>query len=75
MGRPASEAMCTAINFGAWKNVKITADQVHRVMNQNPCLPCMLAKKNKPSIANPEKGDFSELKIGELLSGDIVGKI
>jgi hypothetical protein len=36
MGHPATEAMCTAINFGAWKNVKITADQVHRVMNRNP---------------------------------------
>jgi hypothetical protein len=23
MGHPSSEAMCTAINFGAWKNVKV----------------------------------------------------
>ena len=35
----------------------------------------MLAKKNKPSIANPENGDLTELKIGELLIGDIIGKI
>jgi len=35
----------------------------------------MLAKKNKPSIANPEKNDLTESKIGELLSGDIIGKI
>jgi hypothetical protein len=75
MGHPVPEPMCTAVNFGAWKNLKITAEQVHRVMNQNPCLPCMLAKKNKPSIANPEKGDLTELKIDKLLSGDIVGKI
>jgi hypothetical protein len=34
----------------------------------------MLAKKNKPGIANPEKSDLTELKIGELLSGDIIGK-
>jgi hypothetical protein len=67
--------MCTAINFGAWKNVKVTAEQVHRVMKQNPCLPCLLVKKNKPATANPEKNDLNELKIGELLSGDIIGKI
>ncbi len=35
----------------------------------------MLAKKNKPAIANPEKNDLNELKVGELLSGDIIGKI
>jgi hypothetical protein len=75
MGHPATEAMCTAINFGAWKNIKIMADQVRRVMNPNPCLLCMLAKKNKPSIANPEKNNLTESKIGELLCGDIIGKI
>jgi hypothetical protein len=75
MGHPSSEAMCTVIDFGAWKNVKVTAEQVHRVMKQNPCLPCLLAKKNKQAIANPEKNDLNELKIGELLSGDTIGKI
>jgi hypothetical protein len=75
MGYPSSEAMCTAIIFGAWKNIKVTAEQVCRVMKQNPCLPCLLAKKNKPAIANPEKNDLNELKIGELLSGDIISKI
>ena len=75
MGHPSLEAMCTAINFGAWKNVKVTAEQVRRVMKQNPCLPCFLAKKNKPAITNPEKNDLNVLKIGELLSGDIIGKI
>jgi hypothetical protein len=72
---PALEAMCTAISFGAWKNVKIIAEQVRRVMKPNSCLPCLLAKKNKPAIANPEKNDLNELKIGELLSSDIIGKI
>jgi hypothetical protein len=60
MGHPASEAMCTAISFGAWKNVKITTEQMCRVMKQNPCLPCLLANKNKPAIANPEKNDLNE---------------
>ena len=27
------------------------------------------------AIANPEKNDLNELKVGELLSGDIIGKI
>jgi hypothetical protein len=67
--------MWTAISFGAWKNVKVTVEQVHKVMKQNPCLPSLLAKKNKPAIANPEKNDLNELKIGELLSGNIIGKI
>jgi hypothetical protein len=75
MGHPATEAMCTAISFGAWKNTKITAEQVRRVMKQNSCLPCLLAKKNKPVIPHPEKNNLSDLKIGELLSGDIIGKI
>ena len=63
MGHPSSEAMCTAINFGAWKNVKVTSEQVRRVMKQNPCLPCLLAKKNKPAIANPEKNGQPKNKI------------
>jgi hypothetical protein len=50
MGHPSPEAMCTAITSGAWKNTKVSTDQVRRVMKQNPCLPCILAKKNKPKM-------------------------
>jgi hypothetical protein len=44
-------------------------------MNQNMCLPCILAKKNKPKIKSPTIDTQTELQIGELLSGDIIRKI
>jgi len=50
-------------------------DQIQRVMNQNMCLPCILAKKNKPKIKSPTIDTQTELQIGELLSGDIIRKI
>jgi hypothetical protein len=51
------------------------ADQVHRTMNQNPYQLCILAKKNKPKIQQSQPTDSSDLQVGELISGDIMGKI
>jgi hypothetical protein len=48
MGHPGAEAMCAAINSGTWQNAKLTVEQIRRAMNQNPCLPCILATRNKP---------------------------
>ena len=75
MGHPSPEAMCTAIISGAWQNIKLTTDQVRRAMSQNPCLPCILAKKNKPKIQHSEQIELTNLQVGELISGDIIGKI
>ena len=75
MGHPSSEAMCTAITSGAWQNIQLTADQVRRTMNQNPCLPCILSKKNKPKVQHLQQTDLTNLQVGELISGDIIGKI
>ena len=75
MGHPSPEAMCTAITSGAWRNIKLTTDQVRRAMSQNPCLPCILAKKNKPKIQHSEQIESTNLQVGELISGDIIGKI
>jgi hypothetical protein len=75
MGHPAMEAMCNAIDSGAWQNSNLTVDQVRRAMNQNMCLPCILAKKNKLKIKSPSMETLAELQVGELLSGDIIGKI
>jgi len=69
------EAMCNAIDSGAWQNSNLTADQIWHVMNQNTCLPCILAKKNKAKIKSPPMVTLTELQVGELLSGDIIGKI
>jgi len=75
MGHPSPEAMCTAITSGAWQIIKLTTDQVRRAMSQNPCLPCILAKKNKPKIQHSEQIELTNLQVGELISGDIIGKI
>jgi hypothetical protein len=75
MGHSAMEAMCNAIDSGTWQNSNLTVDQVRRVMNQNMCLPCILAKKNKPKNKSPSMDTLAELQVGELLSGDIIGKI
>ena len=74
MGHPGVEAVCKAIDSGAWMNANLTSGQVRRVMKGNPCLICMLAKWNKPSIGVHEAKD-NDLKVGEVISGDIVGKI
>ena len=44
MGHPGVEAMCKAIDSGAWINVNLASEQVCRVMKGKPCLICMLAK-------------------------------
>jgi hypothetical protein len=75
MGHPSSESMCKAIASGAWQNAKITVDQVRRTMDQSPCLPCILAKKNKPKIQSSHSSKPLNLQVGELISGDIIGKI
>ena len=71
MGHPSPEAMCTAITSGAWQIIKLMTDQVRRAMSQNPCLPCILAKKNKPKIQHSEQIELTNLQVGELISGDI----
>ncbi len=50
-------------------------DQFHRAMSQNPCLPCILAKKNKLKIQHSEQTELTNLEEGELISGYIIGKI
>jgi hypothetical protein len=75
MGHPSPEAMCTAITSGARQNIKLTTDQVRRAMSQNLCLSCILAKKNKPKIQHSQQTDLTNLQVGELISGDIIGKI
>jgi hypothetical protein len=75
MGHPATEAMCNAIDSGAWQNSNLTVDQVRRAMNQNICLTCILAKKNKPKSKSSSKDTLLGLQVGELLSADIIGKI
>jgi hypothetical protein len=44
-------------------------------MNQNPCLPCIPAKKNNPKLEKSSRSHLSDIQVGELLSGDIIGKI
>jgi hypothetical protein len=63
-GHPAMEAMCNAIDLGAWQNSNLTVDQVRRAMNQNMCLPCILAKKNKPKIKSPSMDTLVVLQVG-----------
>jgi hypothetical protein len=75
MGHPSSESMCKAITSGASQNAKVTVDQIRRVMEQSPCLPCILAKKNKPRIQSSHSSNPLNLQVGELISGDIIGKI
>jgi hypothetical protein len=43
-------------------------------MNQNPCLPCIPAKKNNPKLEKSSRSHLSDIQVGELLSGDIIGK-
>jgi hypothetical protein len=75
MGHPVMEAMCNAIDSGAWQNSNLTVDQVRCVMNQNTCLPFILVQLNKPKIKSPTRDTLAELQVGELLSGDIIGTI
>jgi hypothetical protein len=50
-------------------------DLVCRVMSQNPYLPFMLAQKNKSKIQHSKHIDSLDLKVGGLISGDIIRKI
>ena len=75
LGHPSTESMCKAIESGIWQNSGFTATQVRRIMLSEPCVACILAKKNKPSIEPSNSNRDRLLQIGEFISGDIVGKI
>ena len=40
-------------------------------MKRNPCLICLLAKRQRPPVSNPS-GDRKDMKPGDCVSGDIV---
>jgi hypothetical protein len=75
MGHAATEVKCTACGpDGAWTNSGLTQTQIRRVMRQEPCVVCWMAKKNKPPIEKAS-GDRKDVEPGEIISADIVGKI
>ena len=73
MGHPNTEAMCQAIDGSAptWTHCDLTTTQIRRIMRSQPCLICLLAKRQKPPIATPS-GDRQDFPPGYCISGDIV---
>ena len=76
MGHASMESMCKAITGSApsWVNTYLTETQVRKVMRKDPCLVCILGKRNKQPTPLPS-GSHRECTAGEVISADIVGKI
>jgi len=75
MGHASTEMMCQAIQNGAWRNTRLTPKQVRNSMKKDICIPCTLSKKNKPHTRDPPGDHHASINVGELISGDIIGKI
>jgi Reverse transcriptase (RNA-dependent DNA polymerase) len=77
MGHAAQEVMCKAVDpsEGAWSHSDLTPSQIRRVMKQEPCLVCWLAKRNKSPIPEASGDRRDTVLPGEILSSDIIGKI
>ena len=77
MGCATAAVMCKAVTGPrcAWRNSGVTCVQIRRVMGSYTCLACTLAKRNKPSIISGGGERKENLKPGEIISADPVGKI
>jgi hypothetical protein len=74
MGHAHPEIMAKAIEAGTWTKVDVTPEQVRRTFSTDPCLPCLLAKRNKPSPPGSVT-DPTTLIVGDLVSADVVGPV
>ena len=77
MGHASAESMCDACTGtdSTWSHSGLTASQVRRVMRKDPCLICALGKKNKPPVGFASGDRLDTLRPGDIISGDIIGKI
>ena len=75
MGHPTLRRMIDAISSRAW-DTDVTSAQVAEVLryHHNPCNVCNLAKRNHIPIPQSHT-DPTQLAIGQLISGDIIGPI
>lgn len=77
MGHAATEVMCDACTGvgSTWSHSELTPSMIRKVMRKEPCVVCALAKRNKKPVPDPSGERLEELKPGEIISADIVGKI
>jgi hypothetical protein len=52
MGHPPEDIMAQAVT-STWRNTQVTPDDIRRVFYREPCLSCILAKRNRD---NPTYG-------------------
>lgn len=73
LGHPNTEAMCQAVEGPSptWIHTDLNAALIRSVMKRNPCIICLLAKRQKPPVAIAS-GDRKNMAPGECISGDIV---
>ena len=74
MGHAAPQVMSQALEYGSWSGTDVTSDQVKEVFKDYSCIVCAMCKRNRQPIP-PSITDPMTTKIGELISGDIVGPI
>jgi hypothetical protein len=77
MGHAATEVMCDACTGvgSTWSHSELTPSIIRKVMRKEPCVVCVLAKRNKKPVPDPSGERLEHLKPGEIISADIVGKI
>ena len=73
MGHPNTEAMCAAVegDTPTWTHSNLSPSQIRSIMRKYPCTICLLAKRQKPPVANPS-GERRDMRPGVCISGDIV---
>ncbi len=76
MGHASLKNMIMAIEGDnpSWLHCDLSVKDIRHVMQTYKCPHCILGKKNKPPIPL-SSGDRVDVAPGEIISGDIVGKI
>ena len=74
MGHPSMQTMIKAVKASSWLNTNLTPEQIRSAFTSTPCVICLMGKRNKAPIP-ASITDPTEVPIGHLVSGDIIGPI
>ena len=77
MGHQPCEVMCTAISGDnpAWTNTGLQPQDIRKVFNKHPCLPCILAKRNLDPLQPTTPKLTRTYQPGECISCDVIPSI
>lgn len=79
MGHASADAMCVALHGNpktpSWTGSKLTCQQIRKVLTNDPCLICILSKRNLPKIHRNPLRTSRNFAPGQAITCDVVPNI